>query len=88
MYGFYLTRLAFVPSPLQTSQCVLGSFPPPRLPGVGVEDVDAVEVVADGVGEGECNPLPLNLIGRVGGGPEEPGRGDERWGGRVKGDPA
>ena len=50
----HLTRLALVPSPLQTSQCVLGSLPPPPLlPGVGVEEVDAVEVEADGVGEGE-----------------------------------
>ena len=80
-----------MPSPLQTSQCVLGSLPPPpRLPGVGVEDVDAVEVDADGVGDGECKPLPLfNLVGRLeGGGAEEPGRGEEIWGGRVIGDAA
>ena len=80
-----------MPSPLQTSQCVLGSLPPPpRLPGVGVEEVDAVEVDADGVGDRECKPLPLfNLIGRLeGGGAEEPGRGEEMWGGRVKGDAA
>ena len=79
-----------MPSPLQTSQCVLGSLPPPPLlPGVGVDEVDAVEVEADGVGEGECKPLPFSLSGRfVGGGAEEPGRGEERWGGRVRGDAA
>ena len=54
-----------------------------------MEEVDAVEVDADGVGEGECKPLPFNLRGRlVGGGADEPGRGEERWGGRAIGDPA
>ena len=44
-----------------------------------MEEVEAVEVDADGVGEGECKPLPFNLSGRlVGGGADEPGRGEER----------
>ena len=44
-----------------------------------MEEVEAVEVDADGVGDGEGKPLPFNLSGRlVGGGADEPGRGEER----------
>ena len=44
-------------------------MPPPLLLGVGVDEVEATDVEAEGVGEGVewCTPLPFSLSGTDGG---------------------
>jgi len=56
-------------------------LPPPLLLGVGVDEVEATDVEAEGVGEGVewCTPLPFSLSGTDGGVlVDDPGRGEAR----------